>query len=132
MRMRSRIKEITSRSNGWGNARRKETLRQFITGWVNYFKLADMKKLLMDTDEWYRRRLRMVLWKQWKRISTKQANLMKLGVNRQKAWEYANTRKSYWHIAGSFILSTSATNERLRKAGYIFLTDSYMNARKLT
>jgi len=130
-RMRSRIKEITSRSNGWGNARRKETLRQFITGWVNYFKLADMKSLLMETDEWYRRRLRMVLWKQWKRISTKQANLMKLGVDRYKAWEYANTRKSYWHIAKSWILSTTVTNERLRKAGYVFLTDCYLNVRNL-
>lgn len=128
LRMRSRIKEITSRSNGWGIARRKETLRQFITGWVNYFKLADMKKLLAETDEWYRRRLRMVLWKQWKRISTKQANLVKLGINKYKAWEYANTRKSYWHVANSWIMSTSVTNERLRKAGYIFLTDAYLNA----
>jgi RNA-directed DNA polymerase len=130
-RMRARLKEITSRSNGWGNERRKETLRQFITGWVNYFKLADMKSLLLETDEWYRRRLRMVLWKQWKRISTKQANLMKLGINRQKAWEYANTRKSYWHTANSWILSKTVTNERLSKAGYVFLTDCYLNARKL-
>lgn len=130
-RMRVRIKEITSRSNGWGDLKRKEKLSQFIRGWVNYFKLADMKSLLMETDEWYRRRLRMVLWKRWKRISTKQTNLMKLGVNKQKAWEYANTRKSYWHIANSWILSKTVTNERLRKAGYVFLTDCYLDARKL-
>ena len=130
-KMRSKIKELTSRSNGWGNERRKGALRQFITGWVNYFKMADMKCLLMETDEWYRRRLRMVFWKQWKRISTKQASLVKLGINKPKAWEFANTRKSYWHTAGSFILSTSVTNERLREAGYIFLTDCYMDVRKL-
>lgn len=131
VKMRSKIKELTSRSNGWGYAKRKEALRQFITGWVNYFKFADMKSLLLDTDEWYRRRLRMVFWKQWKRIRTKAANLMKLGVNKQKAWEYANTRKGYWHIANSWILSTSVTNERLKQAGYIFLTDCYLNVRKL-
>jgi group II intron reverse transcriptase/maturase len=130
-KMRSKIRELTSRSNGWGNARRKNELKQYITGWVNYFKLADMKILMIETDEWYRRRLRMVLWKQWKRISTRQANLSKLGIAKSKAWEYANSRKGYWHIANSWILSTSVTNERLREAGYLFLTDCYLNARKL-
>lgn len=130
-KMRNKIRELTSRSNGWGNVRRKESLKQYITGWVDYFQLADMKKLMIETDEWYRRRLRMVLWKQWKRISTKQANLVKLGIDKYKAWEYANTRKGYWHIANSWILSTSVTNQRLREAGYLFLTDGYLNARKL-
>jgi RNA-directed DNA polymerase len=130
-KMRSRIKELTSRSNGWGNERRKETLKQYITGWVNYFKLADMERLMTRTDEWYRRRLRMVIWKQWKRIGTKLDNLIKLGISRSKAWEFANTRKGYWHIANSWILSTSITNERLKEGGYLFLTDYYLNARKL-
>lgn len=130
-KMRSKIKELTSRSNGWGYEKRKEALKQFITGWVNYFKLADMKSLLLETDEWYRRRLRMVFWKQWKRIRTKAANLMKLGVNKHKAWEYANTRKSYWHTAKSWILSTSVTNERMKQAGYLSLSDYYLYVRKL-
>lgn len=131
-KMRSKMRELTSRSNGWGYAKRKEALRQFITGWVHYFKHADMKQLLMETDEWYRRRLRMVFWKQWKCISTKQTNLVKLGIAKHKAWEYANTRKGYWHIAKSWILSTSLTNERLRQGGYLFLTDCYLNVRNLT
>jgi group II intron reverse transcriptase/maturase len=130
-KMRSKIRELTSRSNGWGNARRKEELKQYITGWVNYFKLADMKTLMIETDEWYRRRLRMVFWKQWKRVRTRLANLTKLGIAKSKAWEYANTRKGYWHIANSWILSTSVTNERLKLAGYVFLMDCYLNAREL-
>lgn len=124
-KMREKIKELTSRSNGWGNEKRKEKLRQYITGWVNYFKLAEMKKLLLRVDEWYRRRLRMVIWKQWKRIRTRLTNLIKLGINKYKAWEYANTRKGYWHTANSPILSTSITNDRLKQAGYIFLSDYY-------
>jgi RNA-directed DNA polymerase len=130
-RMRFKIRELTSRSNGWGYTRRKEMLKRFITGWVNYFRLADMKALMEQTDEWYRRRLRMVFWKQWKRISTKMANLAKLGISKTKAWEYANTRKGYWRIANSWILTTSVTNERLTQAGYVFLTDRYLAARKL-
>ncbi len=130
-KMRSKIKELTSRSNGWGNGRRKEALKQYISGWVNYFHLADMQSLLTKVDEWYRRRLRMVLWKQWKRIGTKQANLTKLGIDKSKAWEYANSRKGYWHIAKSWILSTSVTNNRLHQAGYVSLTGCYLDARKL-
>jgi len=127
--MKDRIKELTSRSNGWGNDRRKEALGRFITGWVQYFKLADMDHLLIKVDEWYRRRLRMVIWKQWKRIKTRLANLVKLGVKKSKAYEWANTRKSYWHTANSFILNTTITNDRLCKAGFVFLSASYRKVR---
>jgi RNA-directed DNA polymerase len=124
-KMKARIKELTSRSNGWGDARRKEALKQYIIGWVNYFKLADVKTLLPIVDEWYRRRIRMIIWKQWKRIRTRLRNLIKLGIEKYKAWEYANTRKGYWRTANSPILSRSITNERLKQAGYIFFSDYY-------
>ena len=128
-KMKGRIRTLTSRSNGWGYARRKEALRQFITGWVNYFKLADMHTLLLRVDTWYRRRLRMVIWKQWKLVRTRWRNLTKLGINKYKAWEWANTRKGYWHTANSFILSRSVTNDRLKQAGFIFLSDYYRSVR---
>ena len=124
-KMKERIRMLTSRSNGWGYSRRKEALRQYITGWVNYFKLADMTKLLSNVDEWYRRRLRMVIWKQWKRVRTRGRNLTKLGINKYLAWEWANTRKSYWHTAKCAILNRSVTNERLRLAGFVFFSDYY-------
>lgn len=128
-KLKARLKELTSRSKGWGQERRKTSLRQYIVGWMHYFKLADMGKLLSKIDEWYRRRLRMVIWKQWKRIKTKLTNLIKLGVKKSRAQEWANTRKGYWHIAHSYILSTTITTERLRKAGYVFLSDYYQKVR---
>lgn len=124
-KLKTRIREITSRSNGKGDLWRKESLKYYITGWLNYFKLADMKSLLSKLDEWYRRRLRMVIWKQWKRVRTRFRNLQRLGQSRQKAWEHANTRKGYWHTANSWILSTTITNERLKRAGYIFFSDYF-------
>lgn len=124
-KMKGRIKELTSRSNGMGDVERKEKIKQFITGWVNYFKLADMKKFLQKLDEWYRRRIRMVIWKRWKRIRTRGRNLIKLGIEKCKAWEYANTRKGYWRTANSPILTRSLTDDRLKQAGYIFFTDYY-------
>jgi len=124
-KMKERIRTLTSRSNGWGNARRKLALKLYITGWVNYFKLADIKSLLPRVDEWYRRRLRVIIWKQWKLIRTRLGNLIKLDITKYKAWEYANTRKSYWRTANSPILTRAITNERLKQAGYIFFTDCY-------
>lgn len=128
-KMKAKLKELTSRSNGWGNERRKESLSQYIKGWINYFKLADMKQILLRTDEWYRRRLRMVIWKQWKRTRTKMTNLIKLGVKKSKAYEWANTRKGYWHTSSSFILQTTITTERLQMSGYVFLSDYYLKVR---
>jgi RNA-directed DNA polymerase len=128
-KMKKQIKMLTSRSNGWGYTKRKKALRQYITGWVNYFKLADMKELLVRIDTWYRRRLRMVIWKLWKQNRTRWRNLTMLGINKFQAWEYANTRKGYWHIANSYILNRSVTNERLRLAGYVFFLDYYRSVR---
>jgi len=128
-KMKAKIRELTSRSNGWGNDRRKEALRQYITGWINYFRLADMKGLMEKTDEWFRRRLRSLTWKQWKRTKTKLRNLIKLGIPKPKAWEFANTRKGYWSTAKSPILQRSITNDRLKISGYIFFTDCYNRIR---
>ncbi len=122
---RLKLKEITSRSNALGYERLKLKLKQFIMGWVNYFRLADMNKLLISTDKWLRRRLRMYIWKRWKRIRTRYTMLKRLGLNRSNAEKYANTRKGYWHIAKSQILSCTITDNRLRQAGYTFFADYY-------
>lgn len=130
-KMKQRLKELTSRSNGWGNTRRKEFLNQYVRGWVNYFKMADMRGLLKDIDKWYRRRLRMCIWKQWKRIRTKGRMLIKLGLNREQAWQYANTRKKYWRIANTDILRWTITNQRLSKAGYPSLLEYYAKVKHI-
>lgn len=131
-KLKTRIKELTDRSNGWGYERRKAMLRQYIKGWINYFKPAEMEKSLTRLDGWYRRRLRMLIWKQWKSVRTRAKNLIKLGTNRFTAWEHANTRKGAWRVALSYILATSITNARLRQSGYLFLTDYYLSVRSPT
>ncbi len=121
-RFKKKVREITGRSNGRGMAWRKEALKNLIRGWINYFRIADIKTLAEKLDQWIRRRIRMCYWKQWKKIRTKRDELVKLGVDKRKAWEHANTRKSYWRTAGSFILSTTLTNKYLREQGFISLT----------
>ena len=67
----------------------------------------------------------MCYWKQWKKISTKHDNLIRLGLNKSKAWEYANTRKGYWRVSNSPILSRTLTNEFLKKSGFCTVTERY-------
>ena len=124
-KMQTRIKELTSRRyvndyEGW-----KKSLKQFITGWVNYYKLADMKSLLLSTDEWMRRRTRMVFWKKWKRVRTRYRNLRKLGTSERNAGILANTRKGYWRTASSPILQGALSNGRLERAGFLSLSAYY-------
>jgi group II intron reverse transcriptase/maturase len=126
IKLKKSLKELTGRSKVKKIEVTYTKLKQKIVGWINYFKLADMKWLMKQLDEWLRRRIRMCYWKQWKKISTKYKNLMKLGATKQKAWEHANTRKGYWRTAKSPILSTTITNRKLEKAGLISLLEQYM------
>ena len=124
-KMKIKIKELTSRSNGMGNESRAKKLRRYIMGWVNYFKIADMKNLMSQTDEWMRRRIRMIFWKQWKRVRTRFNMLKTLGIQEQKAWEYANTRKGYWRTFNSPILSKSLRNDVIKGFGFLFFSEYY-------
>lgn len=117
-KFKNKIKDITTRSSGKSMDYRMEKLKQCIIGWINYFRIADISKVTKELDEWTRRRVRMCFWKQWKRIKTKYDNLKRLGASEQKAWEYANTRKGYWRISNSPILSTTLTNTYLENIGY--------------
>ncbi|WP_446898693.1 group II intron reverse transcriptase/maturase [Clostridium sp. LBM24168] len=125
-KLKVKLKEVTGRSNAMSMELRAIKLKQIIIGWINYFKLADMKSTLKTLDEWLRRRIRMCYWKQWKKLKTKHDNLKRLGIDEYKAWEYANTRKGYWRISCSPILSKTLSNKHLKKQGFITLTERYL------
>lgn len=124
-KLKEKLKQLTGRSKIGNIKLTYEKIKQLAVGWINYFKLADMKSSMKELDKWLRRRIRMCYWKQWKRIRTKFSNLQKLGISKQKAWEYANTRKGYWRISNSPILSVSITNAKLEKAGLVSLLKIY-------
>jgi RNA-directed DNA polymerase len=124
-KLKARLKILTGRSNGMGYERRKRELTLFVRGWVEYFKMADMRSYLQRIDEWLRRRVRMCIWKCWKKVKTRFNNLVLCGVNKWYAWQHANTRKGYWCIAGSRILTGAMNNDKLRQAGYPFMMDYY-------
>lgn len=125
-KMRDKIRELTKRSNGWGNEYRAMKLTQFVRGWVNYFSLADMKGVLEKTDEWLRHKIRAVYWKQWKKVKTKYKELKKLGVEKEKAWICANMRNGNWYCSGYFVMQTAFNNKKLRELGYPTFTETYL------
>ena len=126
-RLKDKLRLLTSRSNGWSMSSRIYRLNQVIRGWVNYFSLADMRNLCKALDEWLRRRLRMCYWKQWKKVKTRLSNLRRLGIPARNAWEFANTRKGYWHTANSPILARSLTNAYFGQSGLVGLSNVYCN-----
>ena len=100
-------------------------VKVFIRGWIGYFRAADMKRTMKSLDEWLRRRFRMYIRKQWKKPQTKVANLRKLDIPVDKAYQWGNSRLGYWRIAGSPVLQRSITNERLAAAGYFSILNYY-------
>jgi group II intron reverse transcriptase/maturase len=124
-RIKEKVRRLTSRSNGMSIEVRIKKLSSLIGGWVSYYKLADIKSHCQKLDKWLRRRLRMCYWKNWKRIKTRHDNLIKLGMTNFKAWEFANTRNSYWRIANSPILATSLTNQHFENLKLLTFSRAY-------
>ena len=126
-KMKDKIRALTSRNSGWSNEFRAARLAQFIRGWVNYFKLTDMKTLLKETDEWLRRKIRAIYWKQWKRVKTRYRMIKKYGLPEWKVHEMANCRKGIWRAAK--MLNSVLTNKEIASLGYMSMADYYLKAR---
>ena len=127
-KMKARLRALTARSKAVSNEARAEQLKRFIVGWINYFKLADMKQLLRETDEWLRRKIRAIYWKQWKRVRTRYEKLRQLGLPEWKVHELANARKGIWRMAG--VLNTALTNKIIAGLGYMTMTSYYLRVKE--
>ena len=122
---KAKLKELTSRSQGRNVRKVMENVKVYIRGWLGYFGIASMKTTMQEWDGWLRRRFRMYIWKQWKKPRTRVKNLMILGMPEWQAHRNGNTRKGYWAVAGSGILTHTITNKRLAQAGYYSILDRY-------
>jgi RNA-directed DNA polymerase len=124
-RAKDRLREITSRRRGVSMERRIREVNRFTVGWTAYFALADTPRPLSDLDEWLRRRLRQVRWKEWKRFHARWRNLKTLGIQSEQAREWAGSRKGYWRLSRSWVLSCSLTDAYWRDQGLQGFTDPY-------
>ena len=96
-----------------------------IRGWINYFRIANMEKKIKKIDEHLRTRIRVIIWKQWKKVIKRQRALEQLGVERELAHNIACSRKGYQLICKTDWLKFAINIERLRKRGLVFLLDQY-------
>jgi RNA-directed DNA polymerase len=124
-RIKQKIKEQTRRNDPSAAKEKIKKMEAVIRGWVNYFSIAKAKNKMKELDEQLRTRLRMGIWKQWKNSSTRKRNLQKLGINRQKAYEWSYCRKGPCRIAHSPILCRALNNEYFTGQGYIGCANYY-------
>jgi len=108
-RFKEKVREITNRTWPISMEERISRLNRYLLGWLGYFRLAAAKTHCQNFDQWIRRRLRMCLWKQWKRVKTRLRELRALGVPHWAAWMMANSRRGVWEMSRSTnnALSTS-------------------------
>ena len=120
-----KLKDITSRSNAMSISDKITKINQVMRGWINYFKISDTKRLMKKIGEYLRHRLRMCIWKYWKKPKTKYKALRKLGISEYNAYMVANTRRGYYWIASTVILHIAISNKRLKQKGLVFPLDHY-------
>ena len=124
VKMKNKIRELTDRNKGISNKKREKEYQEYVRGWVQYYRLADMKGLLKRTDEWARRRIRAVYWKQWKKIKTRYRMLKALGMEHWMAKELACSRKGYWRMAQ--MLNQIFSKKIIARLGYTSMSDYYL------
>ena len=123
-KLKLKLKKLTSRRWSISLDERLEKIKKTIVGWTNYYKIGYWKIIARVIDVHVRFRLRMCIWKQWKKVNTKKKALISLGIPKREAWMLANSRKAYARCASSF-LNTVLTNKRLKERGLVFLLDQY-------
>ena len=120
-----KLKQLTDRSWSISLDNRIKKINYVVRGWINYFRIANMRQAMIDIDKHLRTRIRVIIWKQWKKIRTRCEALQKLGVPFGIAFNCANTRKGYYQICKTRYIQFAINNKRLRKRGLVFLLDQY-------
>jgi len=140
-RMKNKLREMFRAARGRNIRSVIKELTPVLRGWVNYFRLAGVKGIFEELDEWIRRKLRCILWRQWKRSYTRAKNLMKLGLGKERAWKSAtNGRGPWWNSGASHMnqcfsksvfdrLGLMSLLNQLRKLQYVSRTAVYGTVR---
>ena len=124
-KLKEKLHEYSKRSWSVSMEYRISKLNPVIRGWINYFRICDMKTLMKDIDRWLRVRIRMCIWKQWKTPRNREKALVKLGFPRWGAHRYANTRKGCMAIGRSRIMTRAVPKRILDLKGLLSLADHY-------
>ncbi|MEV5082103.1 group II intron reverse transcriptase/maturase [Streptomyces sp. NPDC056159] len=128
-RWKAKIRELTSRRWSVAMEDRIARINRYMTGWMGYFQLSDAFRPFRDLDEWFRRRMRQIRWKEWKMPRTRRANLRRLGINESFSHQWGNSSKGYWRIAGSPVLQRALPNSYWEDLGLLTLKTTWHRMR---
>ena len=123
-RFKQRIRELTRRRRGISMPQRVNHLAIYLRGWRGYFGHCQTPSVLKELDSWLRRRLRAVVWKQWKHIRTRYKRLRQLGVHPAKARRCANSSDGPWRMSASTPMCVAFPNAYFDTLGLPRLADS--------
>jgi RNA-directed DNA polymerase len=130
-RLHKGIKTLCRQGRGWNlNRFIKELLNPYLRGWVNYYRIADAKKVMDELDQWIRRRLRLTMWRQWKRNWTRRNKLIAAGLSEQRAVESAFNDRGPWWNSGASHMNQAFPKRHFQKLELISLLDKLLDYKK--
>ncbi len=127
-RFGEKLRRLTKRTRSGKLEDIIQQINQYTMGWIGYYRLANTPSVYEDLDSWIRRRLRQMVWKRWKRGTTRYKELVKLGVPRWRAQEGAGGR-SPWHMSKSPVINEALSNAYWRTSGLKSLKARYQELR---
>lgn len=125
-KFKKKLKQLTKRSWSISLEERIIKLNQVIRGWINYFRISDMKMKMASIGEHLRRRIRCIIWKQWKTCKHRYECLLKLGISKDKAKRTAYSRASYWHNSMSIVIHVAISSKILKRKDLVMPLNHYL------
>jgi len=120
-RVKLKLKELFSRGRGWSLARTIRELNPGLRGWGYYYRLADVEGVFEELDQWVRRRLRLLLWRQWKRPRTRAKELRKRGLDQDRGKISAYNGRGPWWNAGASHMNQAVPTSTFNQKGLVSL-----------
>lgn len=131
-RLVGKLRQLLRRARGRALWRTIEELNAVLRGWAAYFKLADSKTALMTIDGWVRRKLRCILWRQWKRPSTRERMLRRLGLATERAWKSSVNGRGPWWNAGASHMNLALPKVYFDRQGLVSVLDTVLRLQRVT
>ncbi len=123
-RLKMVLKKAFRQGRGRNLGKFIEELIPSLRGWVNYFRLSEVKGLFEELDGWIRRKLRCIIWRQWKRAYTRAKGLMKRGLGESRSWQSATNGRGPWWNSGASHMNQAFTKKFFDRLGLVSLLDS--------
>jgi len=125
-RLKGKLRDLFRQGRGRNLGRfLREDLTPVLRGWINYFRLAEVKGVFEKLDQWVRRKLRCILWRQWKRAYARARNLMRLGLAEERAWDSATNGRGPWWNAGASHMNQALPKKYFDACGLVALLDQH-------